>query len=98
MSRTEGVADRVVILGALILVFDQQRDRRARGHLAAVAVGDDARKNADGVGFFSLGGEAGLPRLALVEEPLDVGFAQRDQRRTAVDDAANRAHGFRQRS
>ena len=44
----------------------------------------------DLVGLLALGGELALPRPAAVEPGLDVRFGERDARRAAVDDAAER--------
>src|SRR6185312_3433380 len=85
VTRPELVLDRVVVLAARVLVADQQRDRRAGG-LALEHAGQDL----DRVAFAALGGEARLTGLAFVEPGLDVGRAQRDQRRRAVDHAADR--------
>ncbi len=90
VAGAELVLDVAVVLGALVDVADEERDRRAGGDRAAVFVGKDARQDLDRVGLLALGGEARLPRAALVEECLDVGSLQRQSRRAAVDDAADR--------
>ena len=90
MTGAELVLDVAVVLGALVDVADEERDRRAGRDLAALVVGKDARQDLDRVGLLALGREARLARAALVEEGLDVGGGQRQPRRAAVDDAADR--------
>src|SRR5262249_40155855 len=91
MAGAEFVADRGIILGALVNILDDKRDRRSGGHLAIGAVVlEDAGKDLHLVRLAPLCGEARLAGPALVEIGLDVAFAQRQPRRTAIDDAANR--------
>src|SRR5512147_3054022 len=49
-----------------------------------------ARQDLYGVRLLALGGEARLSRTAAIQIVLDVLIGQRDQRRTAVDHAADR--------
>ena len=66
------------------------RDRRAGRHLPSAALVDHhAGEDARFVGLAPLGGEARRARTAPVEIGLDVGDVERDQRRAAVDDAAD---------
>jgi hypothetical protein len=91
MARPVLVLDLGIVLRALVDIVDHQPDRRARGDLLAIAL---ARMTPDRmrtcVGFLALRREARLARPAAVEVALDLGLAQRDQRRAAVDDAADR--------
>ena len=85
------VADLGIVLRALVDVLDQERDRRAgRDLLVQALVGEDAGEDPDLVRLAALRREARLPRPALVELGLDLARLERDQRRTAVDDAAER--------
>ena len=81
ISAARGIA---VVLFALVHVLDDQRDRRAGG----VAL-EDARDDRHFVRFAALGGVARLAGAALVEPLLNVGLAQRQARRHAIDDAAD---------
>src|SRR5262249_3626214 len=81
----ELVLDGAVILGALVFVLDQEADRRPR-RLPL----EQARQDLHLVGLAPLRREARLAGPAAIEPGLDVGFAQRDARRHAVDDAADR--------
>ena len=84
------VLDVGIILRALVDIVDHQPDRGAGRHLHAVALaGEDAGDDADLVRLLALRGEARLARPAAVEIALDVGLGQRDQRRAAIDDAAD---------
>ena len=85
------VLDLGIVLGALIGVLDQKGDRRSRRHLhAGLGVRHHAGQDFDRVRFLALGGEARLAGAAAVEIVLDVLIGQRDQRRAAVDHAADR--------
>ncbi len=88
MAGTEGASDLAVILGSLVGVLDHQADRGS-GRDGAVAVIIDAGQDTDLIGLLSLGDEAAAAGLAQIQPGLDIGFSQRDQRRTAVDDAAD---------
>src|SRR6185312_851808 len=91
MAGAELVADLAIILGALVGVLDQQRDGRAgRDLLVHPLVLKDAGENLHRIGFLPLGDELALPRPPLVQERLDIRLGQRDARRAAVDDAAQR--------
>ena len=84
------VLDVAVVFRALVDVFDEDGDRRAGRHLPSAALVDHhARQDARLVGFAPLRGEARGSRAAPVEIGLDVGDLERNQRRTAVDDAAD---------
>src|SRR6185437_6561680 len=84
MAGAEAVLDRLVILGARILVLDHQRNRRAGG-----APLEDAGKDADAVALAPLGRKARLAGAPPVEPVLDVALGELDQRRRAVDHAAD---------
>ncbi len=72
MARPKLVLDLRIILGALISVLDQQRDRRSRRHLFAGVIADHhAGQDLDCVGLLPLGGEARLSRAAAIEIALD---------------------------
>jgi hypothetical protein len=80
-----------IIFRALIGILDQKRDRRACGDLlAALRVRHHAGQNLHCIRFLALGGEARLARAAAIEIALDVLGRQRQQRRTAIDHAADR--------
>src|SRR5690606_30531565 len=72
--------------GARVGVVDHHGDRRA-GRQTFV----DAREDADLVGLLARRGDLALARAAAVELGLDVGLAQRQARRAAVDDDADAA-------
>ena len=85
------VANVGIILGALIGVLDHQRDRRAGGDLTACAlVFKDAGQDFHFIGFAPLGDMARGAGLSQIQPGLDVAFRQRDPRRAAVNDAAER--------
>ena len=91
MAGAIDILDGGIILGALIDIIDQQRDRHAGRHLTASRlVGKHAREDFDGVRLLPLGGKARLPRPPLVQVGLDVGRAERNARWTTVDHAADR--------
>ena len=84
------VLDVGVVLGALIDIVDQERDRRAGGHLLAGRfVHEHAGEDFDRVRLLALRGEARLAGPAAIEIGLNVGLAQRNARRAAVDHAAD---------
>ena len=85
VARAELLGDRGIVARPLVLVLDQQADRRAGGDAL-----EHAGQDADLVGFLPLGGEFRLARAALVQPGLDVGLGQRQQRRAAIDHAADR--------
>ena len=85
VAGTERVGDVRVVLAARVLVADQQRDRRA-GRAAFEHAGEDLHR-------VRLAPLRDVPRRAgpaAIELALDVGFGERQSRRTAVDDAADR--------
>ena len=90
MAGAELVLDVGVVLAALVDVVDEERDRRAGGHLAAGIVGEHAGQDAHGVGLAALRGEARLAGPALVQEHLNFLGRQGDAGRAAVDHAADR--------
>src|SRR5260221_10648795 len=91
MSGAELVADRRIILGALVYIFDEKRNRGARRHWSAGPfVLEDAREDFDLVGLSPLRGETRLAGPAFVEIGLDFGGGERDAGRTAIDDTAER--------
>ena len=91
MARAKLVLDLGIVLGALIGVLDQQRDRRSRRHLhAGLGMRHHAGQDFDRVRLLALGGEARLSRTAAIQIVLDVLIGQRDQRRAAIDHAADR--------
>jgi hypothetical protein len=91
MTGTKLVLDLGIVLGALVGILDQQRDRGAGGHLhAGLRMRHHAREYFDRVGLLALGGEARLAGTAAIEVELDVLVGQRQQRRAAIDHAADR--------
>ncbi len=91
VARAVFVLDVGIVLRALIDIVDEERNRRTGRHLrAALLVGENAGENSDRVGFLALRGVARLARPAAVEVGLNVGFAKRNARRTAVDHTADR--------
>ncbi len=85
MARPEAVGDVAVVPRALVDVIDREVDRRAGG-LALEGAGEDL----DLVGLLPLRRVARLAGPAAVEPMLDVRFGERDFRRHAVDDDADR--------
>ena len=91
VAGTKLVLDLGIVLGALVGVLDQQRDRRSRRHLhAGLGMRHHAGQDFDRVRLLALGGEARLSGTAAIEIALDVLIGQRDQRRAAIDHAADR--------
>ena len=85
------VLDVGIILGALVGVLDHKRNRRARRHLhATLGMCHHAGQDFHRIRLLALGGEARLPGTAAIEVVLDVFDGERDQRRTAIDHAADR--------
>src|SRR5690606_28970070 len=74
-----------IVLGSLVFVLDDQRNRRTGG-LALEHAGQDLY----GVGLAALRGEARLAGLAAVEAVLQILGRERNARRDAIDDAADR--------
>jgi hypothetical protein len=90
MTGTEGLQDVAVVLAALVGVLDQQANRGAGGQALV-----HARDNLHRIGLVALGDEFAGAGAAAVQVGLDIGLAQRQARRAAVDHAANgRAVGF----
>src|SRR4051812_18979585 len=85
VARAELVLDLAVVAAALVDIVDVQRDRRA-GRDALEHAGQDFH----GVRLLALRHEARLAGAALLHPDLDVGFAQGNARRRAVDHAADR--------
>ncbi len=91
MAGAKLVLDLGIILGALIGVLDQKRDRRAGRDLhTGFRMRHHPGQDFDRIRLLALGGEARLPGTAAVEIMLDVLGRERQQRRTAVDHAADR--------
>ena len=91
MPRAVGITNIAVIFRALIGVFNHQRNRGTGSDLFRRAIiRKDAREDFDLIRLAPLRGEARLPRLAAIKLDLNISFRQRDQRRAAIDDAANR--------
>jgi hypothetical protein len=90
MARAEGLQDVAVVLAALVGVLDQQANRRAGGQALV-----HAREDLHRIGLVALGNEFTGAGATPVQIGLDVGLAQGQARRAAVDHAANgRAMGF----
>ena len=89
MAGPEFVFDFRVILGPLILILDHERDRRTGGDLDAGFVREHARQDFNPVRLLPLRRKPRLPRPAFIEIRLDVGFAERNSRRAAIDHAAD---------
>src|SRR5882672_7169503 len=85
MPRPEAILDLLVVARALILVLDQQTDRRARGPAL-----EDTRQNTHRVGLAPLAGELRQPGAAPLDIRLYICLGQRQPRRTAVHHAAQR--------
>src|SRR5438067_9763271 len=81
----ETVGDVAVVLRALVDILDQQLDRRT-GRLPL----EDAGQDLDLVGLAPLRRVARLSGPAPVKPVLDVGLGERDPRRHAIDDDADR--------
>ena len=90
MARPIAVLDLGIVLRAHVDILDEEGDRRAGGQeLAVLLLGEDAGKNAHRIRLAPLGGEARLAGAPLLHPVLNLGFRDRDARRTAVDDAAD---------
>ena len=88
MAGAIGAGDLAIVLGAGVLVLDLDGDGGAGGD-GSVSVVEDAGQDAGGVALAALGNEAAAAGLASVQPGLQVGLGQRDQGRTAIDDAAD---------
>src|SRR5690606_22632024 len=85
VSWTEAVLDLFVVARALILVLDQQADRRPGG--ASI---EDARQDAHLIRLTALTRVARRARAAPLDIRLDIRLRQRHPRRAAIDDATER--------
>ena len=85
VAGSKRVGDVCVVFAARVLIANQKRDRRA-GRAAFEYAGEDF----NGVRFAALRYVARSTGAASIEVALDVGFAQLQSRRTAVNDAADR--------
>jgi len=90
MSGAEFLGDLAVVLGALVRVFDHERDRRASRHLPTRVVIEDARQDLHRIRLAPLGGVPRLPRSAAIEVDLNVLGLESNTGRAAVDHAAER--------
>ena len=84
MAGTVFILDVVIVFGAGIFVFHQKADGRPGGHAVI-----NAGQNFHRVRFLALGGVLVLPGTSFVHMDLDIGFAQRNTRWGAIDNAAN---------
>jgi len=90
MAGPEGIGDVAVILAALVLIADQQGDRRT-GRLAFEYTGE----NLDGIRLAALRDVTGGARLATIQFGLDIRLADFQPGRATVDHAADgRTMGF----
>jgi hypothetical protein len=78
--------DVAIVFGALIGILDHQADGGA-----GCPAFEDTRKDADDIGLLPLGCKFGRAGAALVEERLDVGLAQRETGRAAINHRAERS-------
>jgi hypothetical protein len=85
MPGAEGVANIAVVLAALVLITDQQGNRRA-----GCPAGKDSGQDLDGIGLAPLRDMPRRSRLATIELGLNIGLADRQSGRAAIDDAADR--------
>ena len=85
VARTEQIFDRAVILRTLIGVLNQQTDTGPGGNAF-----EDAGEDFDLIRLATLRGVTRGTRATTIEVVLQVGFGQRDARRHAVNDAAQR--------
>ena len=84
MAGPESVGDGAVILAALVLIADQQGNRRAGGPAF-----EDAGENLHLIRLAALRHMPGGARLATIQFGLDVGGAQVQSRWTSIDHAAD---------
>ena len=85
VAGTESFGNVAVVLAALVLVADQQRDRRA-GRFALEHAGENFHR----IWLAPLGDMPRGARAAAVEFMLDVGLCERESRRAAVHHATDR--------
>ena len=91
VAGTVNVLDRLIILCALIGVFDQEGDRRpGRELLPALFIIKDTREDFDLIFFLPLSGEARCTRAAQIEKRLNIFFLERNSGRAAIQHTANR--------
>ena len=91
MAGTVGVADVAIVLGALVGVVDEERNRRPRGDgTAGAVILEHTGEDLDEVVLAPLRHEARLAGLAPVEEGLDELGRQGQPRRATIDDDAQR--------
>ena len=84
MTGTEGIGDIAVVLAALVLVANQQGNRRSRGFSFK-----NTGQNLDGIRLAALRHMARRPRFAAVEFGLNISLAQRQTRWAAINHAAD---------
>ncbi len=85
MGRPELVLDLRIVLGALVGVLDQQANRGTGG-----ASLEHARKDLHLIRLATLGGMARRAWTATIQVGLQIGLAELDARRAAIDDGAER--------
>ena len=85
VRRAEGISDVAVILGALVGVLDDERNRRASG-----ATLENAGQDFHLILFLALGRKRRRTRLATIQVTLQIRFAERDTRRHAIDNRGQR--------
>jgi hypothetical protein len=87
VRRTKLVLHLVISLGALILVFHPETNRRAERQAVAGNAGHDLHR----VGFFARSNDLGLAGTTAIEVGLDVRSGKFQARRTTVHDDAHAA-------
>jgi len=85
VPRAEGLGNIAVVLAALVLIADQQANRRPRR-----AALEDAGEDLDLIRLAPLRHVPGGSRPTAVELALNVGFRNRQPGRAAINDAADR--------
>ena len=85
VARAEAILELLVVARARIGVLDQQADRRAGG-----APFEHAREDAHRIALATLADEVRSAGAAPIDIALQIRLAERQPRRTAVDDAAER--------
>ncbi len=91
MAGTIALANFRIVLRALVDVLDHERDRRAgRDEAVRCRVLEHAGEYLHLIRLAALRGEARLAGAALVEKGLYLGLGDRNPRRTAIDNAADR--------
>jgi hypothetical protein len=84
MGRSGHLDHFAIIAGTLVLVVNQQADRRAEGQAVF-----HPREDGDPIRFFARRGQVALAGTAAIELRLDIGFGQLQTGRTAIDDGAH---------